>query len=246
MPSNDVGGLGCLFAFAFELARLAVAMRAPPPSLGRTVLALAGLVAMPLPANTSSSPSGAPRRGLGLQRFMLPHLACKVQVGTVLEAEHTAKDHVVKVSAPSASSRAARPPASPGDWRQVISKNSMRRLRKERDYGWGVGPVLVQTAAHKRHGSTPQSPPETFDAYEKKGKECASVIEMIDLIGKDPDKESFEAETDEKDAQEDYEAMLADARDRVIDSSTSNQSFDIELNGAKSGCKVAKGQAGKA
>merc|ERR1712232_286590 len=56
----------------------------------------------------------------------------------------------------------------------------------------------------------PPPPPETFDAYNKKSEESNGVIAMVDMLVKDLDKEMTEAETSEKDAQQDYEPMMQD------------------------------------
>merc|ERR1719414_2502900 len=67
----------------------------------------------------------------------------------------------------------------------------------------------------------PPPPPETFGAYATKSEESTGVIGMIDLLIKDLEKEMTEAETEEKDAQADYEAMMKDsAEKRVLDSKT--------------------------
>merc|ERR1719245_372378 len=80
-------------------------------------------------------------------------------------------------------------------------------------------PQLVQVAAHshaRRNAAdvAPPPPPETFDAYTKKGQESGGVIHMIDLIVTEVDKTMTEAEVEEKDAQEDYEKLMADAGDK--------------------------------
>merc|ERR1719245_1389422 len=80
-------------------------------------------------------------------------------------------------------------------------------------------PQLVQVAAHshaKRNAAdvAPPPPPETFDAYTKKGQESGGVIHMIDLIVTEVDKTMTESEVEEKDAQEDYEKLMADAGDK--------------------------------
>lgn len=67
----------------------------------------------------------------------------------------------------------------------------------------------------------PAPAPEGVKAYKKSGEESNGVIAMIDLLIKDLDKEMTEAEFKEKDAQEDYEAMLQDAATkRAEDSKT--------------------------
>merc|ERR1719498_2173705 len=66
---------------------------------------------------------------------------------------------------------------------------------------------LAQVHAHG--AARPPPPPETFEgAYQKKGEESNGVIAMINLLVKDLDKEMTEAETQEEDAQKDYEQLM--------------------------------------
>jgi len=59
--------------------------------------------------------------------------------------------------------------------------------------------------------AAPPPPPETFDGYHKKSQESTGVIAMIDLLVKDLDKEMQVADVNEKDAQKDYETLMAQA-----------------------------------
>jgi chromosome segregation ATPase len=64
--------------------------------------------------------------------------------------------------------------------------------------------------------SSIEPPPETWDAYAKKSEESNGVLGMIDLLVQDLDKEMTEAETEEKNAQSEYDRTIADAKvDRV-------------------------------
>jgi len=80
--------------------------------------------------------------------------------------------------------------------------------------------VFAQVSAHRFSGqAAPAPPPETWDAYAKKGEESTGVIAMIDLLIKDLATEMTEAETDEKESQKDYETMMAEsAKKRAEDS----------------------------
>eukprot|EP00928_Gymnodinium_smaydae_P069135 TRINITY_DN5252_c0_g2_i1.p1 TRINITY_DN5252_c0_g2~~TRINITY_DN5252_c0_g2_i1.p1 ORF type:complete len:747 (-),score=269.14 TRINITY_DN5252_c0_g2_i1:84-2189(-) len=83
--------------------------------------------------------------------------------------------------------------------------------------GTGVE-VLAQVSAHRQRREAPAPPPETFGAYRTKSQETTGVISMIDLLIRDLDKEMTEAETQEKDSQQDYEALMADsAKQRAAD-----------------------------
>lgn len=78
--------------------------------------------------------------------------------------------------------------------------------------GTGVA-VFAQVQSHtQRDDAAPSPPPATWGAYQKKSGESNGVMAMMDLLVKDLDKEMTEAETSEKDAQADYEQMMADSK----------------------------------
>merc|ERR550532_2841780 len=79
--------------------------------------------------------------------------------------------------------------------------------------------MFVEIAAHR--GKTPPAPPESFNAYTKKSGENAGVTQMIDLLVQDLDKELQEAEMNEKDAQSDYEKLMAESATKRADDSKS-------------------------
>lgn len=80
--------------------------------------------------------------------------------------------------------------------------------------------MFAQISAHSKR-EAPPAPPETFGAYTKKSEENAGVTQMIDLLVKDLDKELQEAEVMEKDAQEDYEALMVESATKRADDSKS-------------------------
>merc|ERR1719321_522013 len=78
--------------------------------------------------------------------------------------------------------------------------------------------VLVQVAERARASDAPAPPPEADLTY-KKGESSGGVIAMIKLLISDLEKDITEMETDEKDAQEDYEQFMQDsAQKRATDS----------------------------
>jgi len=81
--------------------------------------------------------------------------------------------------------------------------------------------VLIEVAAHRQKRGAPPPPPESFGAYSKKSGENAGVTQMIDLLVKDLDKELAEAEVNEKDAQSDYETLMAESATKRADDSKS-------------------------
>merc|ERR1719461_2112596 len=81
--------------------------------------------------------------------------------------------------------------------------------------------MLVQVSAHEQPKAPPPPPPESFNAYTKKSEEGAGVTGMIDLLVKELDAELQEAEINEKDAQKDYEALMAESSTKRADDSKS-------------------------
>merc|ERR1719160_1424098 len=84
--------------------------------------------------------------------------------------------------------------------------------------GTGIS-ALVQVSAHVQ--DAPPPPPETFGAYAKKTEESGGVMAMMDLLVKELDKEMQEATVEEKNAQEEYEGMMADSAAKRADDSKS-------------------------
>merc|ERR1719188_1333441 len=74
----------------------------------------------------------------------------------------------------------------------------------------GTG-IFAQISAHTNTKAAPPPPPAAPGPFKKKGEEATGVIGMIDLLVKDLDKEMQESTVSEKDAQADYETMMADA-----------------------------------
>jgi hypothetical protein len=84
--------------------------------------------------------------------------------------------------------------------------------------GTGVT-VLSQVSLHDASKAAPPPPPATAAAFSKKSEESNGVIALIDLMIGDLTKEMTEAETTEKNAQEDYETAMKDsAEKRTTDS----------------------------
>merc|ERR1711920_323922 len=81
----------------------------------------------------------------------------------------------------------------------------------------GTGVVaLVQVRAHDSRVA-PAPPPETWDAYTKKGQEHTGVVEMINMLKADLAKEIQETEVNEKESQSEYETFMADSAAKRAD-----------------------------
>merc|ERR1719454_2302380 len=103
-----------------------------------------------------------------------------------------------------------------------------RELSEEERIAVNNGGTLAPTAAPGGIAGTgvtalsqvaPPPPPETAGAYAKKGEESGGVIAMMDMMIADLDKEITEVEVEEKNAQQEYEQLIADsAKKRALDS----------------------------
>merc|ERR1712060_380615 len=81
--------------------------------------------------------------------------------------------------------------------------------------GTGIA-VLAEVSSH----DAPPPPPEAPGPYKKKSGENSGVLSMIDLLVQDLDKEMAEAGAAEKDAQADYEQLMADSAAKRTSDST--------------------------
>jgi len=81
--------------------------------------------------------------------------------------------------------------------------------------------LYVQVSAHLQGKAAPPPPPESFNAYTKKSEEGAGVTGMIDLLVRELDAELQESEINEKDAQKDYETLMAESSTKRADDSKS-------------------------
>jgi len=102
-----------------------------------------------------------------------------------------------------------------------------RELSEEERISLNMGGTLAPTAAPGGIAGTgvtvlsqvaPPPPPETMGAYQKKGEESTGVITMMDMMIADLDKEITTIETEEKEAQKEYETFMEDsAEKRALD-----------------------------
>jgi len=77
-----------------------------------------------------------------------------------------------------------------------------------------LGFLQVATRARTSNRAAPPPPPATAGAYKKAGEESNGVMAMIDLLVNDLDKEMTTMETEEKEAQKEYEQFIEDSADK--------------------------------
>jgi len=97
----------------------------------------------------------------------------------------------------------------------LFAKNRLNKFYNPKLYKPPVD--LAQVRAHRTDSDSdaaPPPPPETFGAYTKKSEGSSGVIAMIDKLILDTDVTMKDAETEEKDAQDDYEKVMANAGEK--------------------------------
>jgi len=110
----------------------------------------------------------------------------------------------------------------------AFAKNRLNKFYNPKMYKAPPKRELAEIQSAVAPGPAPEAP----GAFKKKGEESNGVIAMIDLLVADLDKEMQVAEVDEKNAQKEYESMMADsAEKRAQDSKliTEKESIKAEL-----------------
>merc|ERR1712113_296320 len=67
---------------------------------------------------------------------------------------------------------------------------------------------------HEGGSAAPPPPPETWGAYKKKTEEANGILGMMQMMISDVEKEITESKTEEKNAQEEYDTLIADSGDK--------------------------------
>jgi len=89
--------------------------------------------------------------------------------------------------------------------------------------------AFVQISEHMQNRADPGPPPATWGAFVKQSEANGGVVQMINLLIADLDKEMTEAEADEKDAQADYEVLMQDsAAKRTADSKSLSEKLSAK------------------
>jgi len=99
-----------------------------------------------------------------------------------------------------------------------------RELSEEDQITVNMGGTLAPTAAPggiagtgiglDQQGAAPPPPPAANLAYKTKGEESSGVIQMIDNLVNDVEKENQVMKLEEEDAQDDYEKFMGDAKEK--------------------------------
>jgi len=73
---------------------------------------------------------------------------------------------------------------------------------------------LVTVSLHDTAAAAPPPPPETWGAYKKQTEEAGGILGMLQMMIADVEKEITESKTEEENAQEEYETLIADSGEK--------------------------------
>merc|ERR1719305_497912 len=73
---------------------------------------------------------------------------------------------------------------------------------------------FASISLHGADGAAPPPPPETWGAYKKQTEEAGGNLGMMQMMIADVEKEITESKTEEKNAQEEYETLIADSGEK--------------------------------
>merc|ERR1711957_845309 len=128
-----------------------------------------------------------------------------------------------------------------------FAKNRLNKFYNPKLYKAAAS--FIQISKHSQtDDAAPPPPPAAVGAYKSKGEESGGVIAMIDTLVRDLDKEMTESETEEKDAQGDYEQLMSDSKEkRATDSKalTEKASTKAEMETQLESSTEGKTSAGK-
>jgi len=102
-----------------------------------------------------------------------------------------------------------------------FAKNRMNKFYNPKLYVAPAAFAEVHLHSYTAGDAAPPPPPESFKAYAKKGEEAGGAVAMMDTLIADLDKEMTEAETEEKNAQEEYETLIKDSAEKRASDSKS-------------------------
>merc|ERR1719480_363392 len=94
---------------------------------------------------------------------------------------------------------------------------------------------------HETASAAPPPPPETWGAYKKQTEEANGILGMMQMMISDVEKEITESKTEEKNAQEEYDTLIADSGDkRRMDSQSLSDKESAKADLEKSLQQMAK------
>merc|ERR1719461_523050 len=100
---------------------------------------------------------------------------------------------------------------------------------------------FLTVSLHGSGGAAPPPPPETWGAYKKQTEEAGGILGMLQTMIADVEKEITESKTEEKNAQEEYETLIADSGEkRRMDSKSLSDKESAKADLEKSLQQMAK------
>merc|ERR1719440_1282020 len=109
-----------------------------------------------------------------------------------------------------------------------------------------MGFLQVRSRSKRRFVAAPPPPPDAGGAYKKSGEASNGVMTMLDVMINDLTKGMTENETNEKEAQKEYEEFIVDSGDkRASDSKSISDKEGTKVELEANTLKMQQGKKGK-
>jgi len=95
-----------------------------------------------------------------------------------------------------------------------LAKNRLNKFYNPKLYKTTAAPTAAFAEISEHVQANPGPPPATWSAFAKQSEANGGVVQMVNLLIADLDKDMTEARADERDAQGDYEQLMSDSAEK--------------------------------
>merc|ERR1719330_1662260 len=95
-----------------------------------------------------------------------------------------------------------------------LAKGRLAKFYSPKSAAASLATVFLHEGGEAAGSAAPPPPPETWGAYKKQTEGAGGIMGMLQMMISDVEKEITESKTDEKNAQEEYETLIADSGEK--------------------------------
>jgi len=95
-----------------------------------------------------------------------------------------------------------------------LAKGRLAKFYSPKSAAASLATVFLHEGGEAAGSAAPPPPPETWGAYKKQTEGANGIMGMLQMMISDVEKEITESKTDEKNAQEEYETLIADSGEK--------------------------------
>jgi len=95
-----------------------------------------------------------------------------------------------------------------------LAKGRLAKFYSPKTAASSLASISLHGAGAAESAAAPPPPPETWGAYKKQTEEAGGILGMLQMMISDVEKEITESKTEEENAQEEYETLIADSGEK--------------------------------